>query len=95
MPISVFLKKSIFSKEYTVFLHLLRQVRREAGVTQKELADRLRQTQSFISKCERGERRLDVVELRAFCNALGVELQAFLVQLERALAESANAATDD
>ena len=60
-----------------------------------ELGKRLGQSQSFISKCERGERRLDVVELRFFCTALGVELQAFLAQLELELAESANVATDD
>lgn len=42
------------------------------------------ETQSFVGKCERGERRLDVVELQAFCGALGVSLPDFARQLEEA-----------
>jgi hypothetical protein len=41
-----------------------------------------------VSKCERGERRIDVIELRAFCRAIGMPLQAFLGDLESAIAES-------
>ena len=95
MIISVHLKKSLFSKDYRIFLHLLRYTRREAGLTQRELGKRLGQTQSFVSKCERGERRLDVVELRAFCIALGLELQTFLARLELELAESSNVTPND
>lgn len=47
------------------FLRRLRQARRDAGLTQVEVARRLGRTQSFVTKAERGERRLDVVELRA------------------------------
>lgn len=53
-------------------LRLLRKTRRNVGVTQEELATRLDETQTFISKCERGERRIDVIELRKFCEALGI-----------------------
>lgn len=49
--------KSIHSKEYAVFLRHLRQARKKAGMTQEQLARRLAETQSFVSKCERGERR--------------------------------------
>jgi len=48
------------------FLQRLRRARKEAGLTQAEVAKRLGRTQSFVTKAERGERRLDVVELRAF-----------------------------
>lgn len=48
------------------FLRRLRQARKDAGLTQVEVARRLGRTQSFVTKAERGERRLDVVELRAF-----------------------------
>ena len=48
------------------FLVRLRQARRDARLTQVEVAKRLGRTQSFVTKAERGERRLDVVELRAF-----------------------------
>lgn len=79
------MQKSIYSQEYRVFLGELRAARERAGMTQEALAKRLGQTQTFVSKCERGERRLDVVELRAFCAALGISLPAFLSNVERAL----------
>ena len=61
------------------------EARTDAKVTQVELAKRLGETQSFVSKCERGERRLDVVELRAWCRALGTTLVEFARSLERKL----------
>ncbi|MDQ3221816.1 MAG: helix-turn-helix domain-containing protein, partial [Acidobacteriota bacterium] len=61
------MEKSIVSKEYSLFLEQLRNAREEKGLSQIELADRLGQTQSFVSKEERSERRIDIVELRAFC----------------------------
>jgi len=76
------LTKSLFSASYTRFLALLKQARLEAGVTQDELARRLGRPQSFISKCESGERRVDVVEFLAFCRALGVEAAKMLREIE-------------
>ncbi len=67
-----------------MFLEQLRNAREEKGLTQIELADRLGQTQSFVSKVERGERRLDIVELHAFCIAIGVSFPTFVKQIERA-----------
>lgn len=52
---------------------VLKALRREAGVTQVELGERLGNTQTFVSKFERGERRLDVTEFVGVCEALGVE----------------------
>lgn len=69
-----------------VFGPLLIEVRVELGVTQVDLADRLGETQSFVSKCERGERRLDYLELREWCHALGMPLVEFLHGLESELA---------
>jgi len=79
------LDKTITSDEYRVFLRELRAVRKRRGLTQADLATRLDETQSFISKCERGERRLDIVELRAFCHAFGVPFPEFVEQLDRKL----------
>lgn len=76
------MKKTIHSVEYTGLLKLLRQKRLDAGLTQLQLARALKTSQSFIGKCERGERRIDVLELQAFCCALGIELQAFMVELQ-------------
>jgi transcriptional regulator with XRE-family HTH domain len=64
---------------------LLRQVRMEAGLTQEGVAERLGRPQSFVSKYETGERRLDVLELREVCRVLGVPLGEFVRRLETGL----------
>ncbi len=79
--------KTIFSGDYETFLRLMRDARRASGLTQEQMAERLGQTQSFISKCERGERRLDLVEVRAFCIAMGVSFPAFVTEFDREVRE--------
>lgn len=79
--------KTIYSAQNAVFLRLLRKERKKADLTQDQLADRLGATQSFVSKCERGERRLDVVELRDWCLALGISLDTFARRFEKACQE--------
>ena len=74
--------KSIFTRDYETFLRRLRDARRRAGLTQAQLAERLGQTQSFVSKRERGERRLDLVEARAFCAAMGVSFADFIAAFD-------------
>jgi transcriptional regulator with XRE-family HTH domain len=76
------MKKSIHSQEYKLFLELLREVRETANLTQDELAERLGSTQSFVSKCERGERRLDLVELQSWCSALEISMRDFVSRFE-------------
>src|SRR5437763_27890 len=56
---------------------LLRQVRVDAHMTQGEVAGKIGQTQSYVSKYESGEQRLDLIELEAVCNAIGVPLAEF------------------
>ena len=80
--------KFLVSKEYRLFLANLRRVREQAGLTQQDLAKLLGQTQSFISKVERGERRLDVVELRAICKALKVSFPKFVNKIDRVMSAS-------
>jgi transcriptional regulator with XRE-family HTH domain len=77
------MEKSIFSQNYNVFLQHLRHARKQAGLTQEDLARRLGQTQSFVSKCERGERRLDLVEVREFCKAIGVSFARFAAEFDK------------
>lgn len=79
------MQKTITSQAYTHFLDCLRQTREKAELTQEQLAERLGETQSFVSKCERGERRLDVLELREFCLAMDTTLEKFVRVLERNL----------
>jgi ribosome-binding protein aMBF1 (putative translation factor) len=76
------MEKSIHSAQYEVFLKSLREARQRAGLTQEDLAERLAETQSFVSKCERGERRIDIVELRQFCAAFGLTLKQFVADFE-------------
>lgn len=79
------MKKSVHTKDYRNFLQLLIETRRRAGVTQSELGQRLPFGQPGISKIERAERRVDVIELRMICHALGTTLTAFIAELESRL----------
>jgi DNA-binding transcriptional regulator YiaG len=63
---------------YKRLTRALRQARERAGLTQGEVAARLGTYASFVSKCESGERRLDVLELAAFCRLYKVDLVTFL-----------------
>jgi transcriptional regulator with XRE-family HTH domain len=62
---------SLHSRRYREFLARLRQARESAGLTQVEAAARLRKPQSFISRCETGERRVDVLEFEDFVKLYG------------------------
>jgi transcriptional regulator with XRE-family HTH domain len=77
------MQKSIVSREHKVLLACLKEAREASGLTQIDLAARLRMTQSQVSKCERGERRLDLIELHAWCQALGVNLITFVRNFEK------------
>ena len=79
------MQKSITSRNYARFLEQLRKTREQSGITQEDMAARLGETQSFVSKCERGERRMDIVELREFCKAMGITLERFVKQFEKGL----------
>jgi transcriptional regulator with XRE-family HTH domain len=79
------MEKSIYTRDYAVVLRLLKEARKRAGMTQVDFARRLKQSQSFVSKVERGDRRLDVVQLRTICHIFGLTLPEFIEQLETAL----------
>ena len=68
------MRKSIYTREQQRLVALLKSLREEAGLTQIELGKKLRRPQSFVSKYESGQRRLDLVELKALCEALGTTL---------------------
>ncbi len=81
------MEKTIHTREYAAVLRLLREARQEAGLTQVQLAKKLRLTQSLFSKMERGELRLDIVQLRTICRVVGLSLTEFVERLERELAK--------
>jgi transcriptional regulator with XRE-family HTH domain len=78
------LPKSLYSDKYSRFLKLLKRARVDSGLTQVDLAKRLGRPQSFVSKCESGERRVDVAEFLAFCKAIQIDPVFVVRQLWRA-----------
>jgi DNA-binding XRE family transcriptional regulator len=64
--------------EYRAMVEKLKQARREAGLTQAQAAERLGKLQSYVSKIERAERRIDPPELACFASAYGKPLEWFL-----------------
>ena len=81
------MEKSVFTANYTIFRRCLLDARTRSGLTQGELAERLGQTQSWVSKVERGERRLDLVELREFCAGMGVSFVEFVAEFDKQAAK--------
>lgn len=74
--------RSITSAEYHRFRALLRELRHEAGLTQVQVAKLLDEPQSFVSKYESGERRLDVIETKHVAEALGTTLATIVTRLD-------------
>ena len=72
------MKKSRHSKKYARLLRALRQARKDADLTQTDVATKFGAHASFVSKCESGERRIDVVELADFCKIYNVDLSQLL-----------------
>ncbi len=77
--------KSIYAAEQDRLCDLLRQIRMAAHLRQRELSDRLRKPQSFVSRYESGQRRLDLLELHQICRAVGISLTEFVERFERSL----------
>ncbi|NLE57215.1 MAG: helix-turn-helix transcriptional regulator [Planctomycetes bacterium] len=73
--------RAVHSARYQAFLIRLRHARMEAGLTQRDVAQALDKPQSYVSKCESGERRVDVVELQAFAALYGCPIDSFLPEL--------------
>jgi transcriptional regulator with XRE-family HTH domain len=76
--------KSTHSAQYRDLLARIRSVRQARGITQQELARRLGRPQSYVSKVELGERRIDVVEYLHLMRAIEGEPLALLRDIERA-----------
>jgi transcriptional regulator with XRE-family HTH domain len=74
--------KAISSVEQRRLSELLRAVREQAGLRQVDVALALDVPQSFVSKYESGERRLDLIELKQVCTAIGIGLVDFVAQFE-------------
>lgn len=74
--------KTIRSSGHEALREALIAARKTAGLTQAELAGRLKCHQSFVARLESGQRRIDVVELVVLCRAIGVDAVKFLAITE-------------
>ena len=72
------MKRSIHTKEYAVFVERLRKARQEAGLTQVEVAKKLKRPQSYVSNVESGQQRVDVVELQKFAKLYDKDTNYFI-----------------
>lgn len=70
--------RSTQTKEYAYFVERLRKAREEAGLTQVEVAKKLKRPQSHISNIESGQQRVDVIELQIFAKIYKKEISFFL-----------------
>lgn len=75
----------IGTRDHRVLMTFLRDARTRTGLRQADVANRMKAPQSMVSKYELGERRLDVLELRDVCSALGLSLTDFVRELEMRL----------
>ena len=75
--------KAQHAARYRMLPALLRRLREDAGLTQRELAGRLRMTHVWVHKSEVGERRVDVAEFMDWCLACGVDAEDAFRQLRR------------
>lgn len=71
---------NIFTPEYKFMLRRLIEARNALGETQSQVAEKLSKPQSYVSKCESGERRVDVTELQRFAKLYNKPLEYFVKQ---------------
>lgn len=72
------MKKTIYSKEHKYLVEQLKKARKEAGLDQKEVAKLLNKTQSYVSKVESGQRRIEVFQLKEFARIYKKNLDFFI-----------------
>ena len=72
------MSKSVYSKDYKEIIERLKKARIEADLSQQAVADTLGKPQSYISKIESGERRLDVAEMKKFATIYKKPVDYFL-----------------
>lgn len=82
------MRKTIHSKENRILICLLREKREALNITQTQLAKLIGADQTFISKIENSERRLDLVEARTICKALKISFADFVQELETLFVEN-------
>lgn len=69
--------RTIYTSEYKEIIERLRKARIEKGLTQLEVSNKLKRGQSFVSKIERRQRRLDVLEMKELASIYGLSVSKF------------------
>lgn len=82
------MSKKTNKKEYTALTKTLYSLRIGAGLKQMDLANILEVPQSYVSKIETGERRLDLIELKTVVQAMGANLTEFIIEFEKNINDS-------
>lgn len=70
--------KAIYLKEYKQIAEKLKKARLESGLTQEEVAEKIKKPQSYISKVEQGEQRIDIIELQHFASLYKKDINFFV-----------------
>ncbi len=78
--------KSVYTEEYRMFLAMLVEVRQKAGLSQQQVADRLGRPQSYVSRYESGQTRIDTVELVRLARVIGFDAASMVRKIDRAVA---------
>jgi len=81
---------SLHSHHYQIFRHLLVTAREKSGLTQIAIADRLGKPQSFISKYERGERRIDFAEFMELADILNIDITDFVSSYQSTISKNSS-----
>lgn len=81
------MRRWVSSKSYGAAIQTIVDARKNAGLTQRQLAERMNKPASFVAKIETGERRLDIVEFVAWARALGQDASALTRNVDAALGE--------
>ncbi len=77
------MEKSVFTPQYDVLRKALVRLRGVAGLTQRQLAQRMKRPRSFISRIEQGERRVDLVEFWWICQVCGASFEKTILDFAR------------
>ena len=72
------MSKTIYTKEHKNIVDRLILARRASGLKQEEVAKKLKRSQSYVSKIESGQRRIDLVQLRAFAGLYKKDIKYFV-----------------
>lgn len=77
--------RSQYTPEHEIFRRLLRDARQKAGFNQSQLGEKVGLSQLLISRGELGDRKIDALELRDLCKAMGVSIVEFMRELDEQL----------